>query len=138
MSDGDLVSALVAGSLAGVAAKAAASVRDLRFSLPRMLLTCPKATFPSCARRCPGLGWTSWKPERRFGTAMYGSVENLIEAEVKGTPLADRLSDDQIAQILTESTDIFVKFLTPAGELEMPIRAPCDGPQALRSVTHVP
>jgi ubiquinone/menaquinone biosynthesis C-methylase UbiE len=58
-----------------------------------------------------------------LGTAMYGSVENLIETEVKGTPLADRLSDDQIAQILTESTDIFAKFLTPAGELQMPIRA---------------
>jgi hypothetical protein len=47
-----------------------------------------------------------------LGTAMYGSVENLIETEVKGTPLADRLSDDQIAQILTESAGIFAKFLT--------------------------
>jgi hypothetical protein len=26
---------------------------------------------------------------------MYGSVENLIETEVTGTPLADRLSDDR-------------------------------------------
>jgi ubiquinone/menaquinone biosynthesis C-methylase UbiE len=58
-----------------------------------------------------------------LGTAMYGSVENLIETEVKGTPLADRLSDNQIAQILTESTDIFAKLLTPAGVLQMPIRA---------------
>ena len=58
-----------------------------------------------------------------LGIAMYGSVENLIETEVKGTPLADRLSDDQIGQILTESADIFAKFLTPAGGLQMPIRA---------------
>jgi SAM-dependent methyltransferase len=58
-----------------------------------------------------------------LGTAMYGSVENLIEIEVKGTPLADRLSDDQISQILAESTDVFTKFLTPAGKLGMPIRA---------------
>jgi ubiquinone/menaquinone biosynthesis C-methylase UbiE len=58
-----------------------------------------------------------------LGTAMYGSVENLIETEVKGTPLADWLSDDQVAQILAESTDILAKFLTPAGRLEMPIRA---------------
>jgi hypothetical protein len=58
-----------------------------------------------------------------LGSAIYGSVENLIEIEVKGTPLADRLSDDQISQILAESTDIFAKFLTPAGTLEMPIRA---------------
>jgi hypothetical protein len=54
---------------------------------------------------------------------MYGSVENLIETEVKRTPLADRPSDDQIAKILTESTDIFARFLSPAGELQMPIRA---------------
>ena len=58
-----------------------------------------------------------------LGTAIYGSVENLIEIEVKGTPLADRLSDDQISEILAESTDVFAKFLTPAGQLEMPIRA---------------
>ncbi len=58
-----------------------------------------------------------------LGTAIYGSVENLIEIEVKGTPLADRLSDDQISQILADSTEIFAKFLTPAGKLEMPIRA---------------
>jgi ubiquinone/menaquinone biosynthesis C-methylase UbiE len=58
-----------------------------------------------------------------LGTAIYGSVENLIEVEVKGTPLADRLSDDQISEILAESTDVFAKFLTPAGRLEMPIRA---------------
>jgi ubiquinone/menaquinone biosynthesis C-methylase UbiE len=58
-----------------------------------------------------------------LGTAIYGSVENLIEIEVKGTPLADRLSGDQISQILAKSTEIFAKFLTPAGKLEMPIRA---------------
>jgi hypothetical protein len=58
-----------------------------------------------------------------LGTTRYGSVQNLIETEVKGTPLADRLSDDQISQILAESTGIFAKFLTPAGQLRMPIRA---------------
>jgi len=58
-----------------------------------------------------------------LGTARYGSVENLIEIEVKGTPLADRLSDDQISQILAESSNAFAKFLTPTGELQMPIRA---------------
>ena len=58
-----------------------------------------------------------------LGTARYGSIENLIEIEVKGTPLADRLNEDQISQILAESTDIFARFLAPAGELQMPIRA---------------
>jgi hypothetical protein len=58
-----------------------------------------------------------------LGAARYDSVENLIEIEVKGTPLADQLSDDQISHILAESSGIFAKFLTPAGELQMPIRA---------------
>jgi len=37
--------------------------------------------------------------------------------------LADWLSDDQISQILAESSNAFAKFLTPTGELQMPIRA---------------
>jgi ubiquinone/menaquinone biosynthesis C-methylase UbiE len=75
---------------------------------------------------CKTLSWTGLdivETRTTLGTAMYGSVENLIETEVKGTPLADRLCDDQIAQILAESAEIFAKFLTPAGELQMPIRA---------------
>lgn len=58
-----------------------------------------------------------------LGTAMYGSVENLIEIEVRGTPLADRLNEAQISQILAKSTEVFARFLTPTGELPMPIRA---------------
>lgn len=58
-----------------------------------------------------------------LGAAIYGSVENLIEIEVKGTPLADRLSDAQISQILAECTEVLARFLTPTGELAMPIRA---------------
>jgi ubiquinone/menaquinone biosynthesis C-methylase UbiE len=58
-----------------------------------------------------------------LGTAKYGSVENLVETEVKGTPLVDRLSDSQIEQILSDSSEVLARFVTPAGELEMPIRA---------------
>jgi ubiquinone/menaquinone biosynthesis C-methylase UbiE len=58
-----------------------------------------------------------------LGTAKYGSVENLVETEVKGTPLVDRLSDRQIEQILSDSSEVLARFVTPAGELEMPIRA---------------
>src|SRR4249919_3113935 len=47
-----------------------------------------------------------------LGIAMYGSVENLIEIEVRGTPLAERLSDAQISQILTECTEVLVRFGT--------------------------
>ena len=55
------------------------------------------------------------------GTVGYGTVENLVETEIKGTPLADRLSQDQIDQILTESATILNSFVTPQRGLEMPI-----------------
>ena len=55
------------------------------------------------------------------GTVGYGTVENLVETEIKGTPLADRLSQHQIDQILTESAAILNSFITPQRGLEMPI-----------------
>ena len=55
------------------------------------------------------------------GTVLYGTVENLVETEIKGTPLADRLSQNQIDQILTESATILNSFVTPQRGLEMPI-----------------
>ena len=55
------------------------------------------------------------------GTVRYGTVENLVETEVKGTPLADRLSQSQIDQILTESAEILNSFVIPQRGLEMPI-----------------
>jgi hypothetical protein len=82
-----------------------------------------RATFSILCKTLSQAGLDVVETRTTLGTARYGSVEHLIETEVKGTPLADRLSDDQISQILTESTDIFAKFLTPAGTLEMPIRA---------------
>jgi SAM-dependent methyltransferase len=56
-----------------------------------------------------------------MGTVRYGTVENLVETEIKGTPLADRLSQSQIDQILTESAEILNSFVTPQRGLEMPI-----------------
>ena len=57
------------------------------------------------------------------GTVDYGTVENLVETEVRGTPLADRLSENQIQQILSESADGLRSFLTPDRGLQMPITA---------------
>jgi ubiquinone/menaquinone biosynthesis C-methylase UbiE len=59
----------------------------------------------------------------KLGTAMYGSVENLVETEIRGTPLADRLTEQQIEEILAESTSVLARFLTPDGLLAMPVRA---------------
>ena len=55
------------------------------------------------------------------GTVQYGTVENFVETEIKGTPLADRLSESQIDQILTESAASLDSFVTPQRGLEMPI-----------------
>ena len=44
-----------------------------------------------------------------------------METEIKGTPLADRLSQSQIDQIITESAEILNSFVTPQHGLEMPI-----------------
>ena len=57
------------------------------------------------------------------GHGRYGTVENLVETEIKGTPLVDRLSQEQIEQILTESADDPELFVTPERGLEMPITA---------------
>jgi ubiquinone/menaquinone biosynthesis C-methylase UbiE len=58
-----------------------------------------------------------------LGTAAYGSVENLVETEIRGTPLADRLTEAQVEQILAESKEHLGRYLTSDGLLAMPIRA---------------
>ena len=57
-----------------------------------------------------------------LGTAMYGSVDNLVETEIRGTPLVDRLAEEQIEQIVAESKTRLDGFMTSDG-LAMPIRA---------------
>ena len=58
-----------------------------------------------------------------LGTVLYGTVENLVETEIKGTPLADRLSQGQIQAILTESATVLNSYVTARRGLEMPIAA---------------
>jgi hypothetical protein len=47
----------------------------------------------------------------------------MVEIEVKGTPLVDVLSAEQIEQILREAREVLARHVTPDGRLEMPIRA---------------
>ena len=58
-----------------------------------------------------------------LGTVRYGTVENLVAAEIRGTPLADRLSQSQIDQILAECATILSPFVSAERGLEMPITA---------------
>jgi len=57
------------------------------------------------------------------GTVRYGTVENLVQTEIKGTPLAERLSPDQIDRIYTESAAVLQAYATPERGLELPITA---------------
>jgi SAM-dependent methyltransferase len=57
------------------------------------------------------------------GSVSYGTVENLVATEIKGTPLADRLTQQQIDQILAASAATLDAFVTPGRGLEMPITA---------------
>ena len=55
------------------------------------------------------------------GTVRYGTVENLVATEIRATPLAARLSQSQIDQILAECATVLNSFSTPERGLEMPI-----------------
>jgi ubiquinone/menaquinone biosynthesis C-methylase UbiE len=58
-----------------------------------------------------------------IGTARYASVDALVEIEVQGTPLADRLSAEVVERILAECRQILDEYSTASGTLELPIRA---------------
>jgi hypothetical protein len=57
------------------------------------------------------------------GTVRYGTVENLVQIEIKGTPLAERLSQAQIEDIVTKSAAHLHAYIAPQRGLEMPITA---------------
>ena len=57
------------------------------------------------------------------GSVCYGTVENLVEIEIRGTPLVDRLSQQQIDQVLAESAATLSSFIDPERGLVMPITA---------------
>jgi SAM-dependent methyltransferase len=46
------------------------------------------------------------------GFVRYGTVENLVQTEIKGTPLVERLSQDQIEEILTESAAVLHPYVS--------------------------
>ena len=69
------------------------------------------------------VGLTVVEARTMVGTALYGSVEDLVEIEIRGTPLVDRLSESQIEQIRAESREVLGRYRTADGRLGMPIRA---------------
>ena len=58
-----------------------------------------------------------------LGTATYASIEQLVEIEIMGTSLAERLTSDQVEAIRGEAEVQLSRYLAPGGPLELPIRA---------------
>lgn len=58
-----------------------------------------------------------------LGIARFRSLDDLIRIEVGGTPLADRVTDRQTDAIRADLADALGGFVTPAGTLDLPIRA---------------
>jgi SAM-dependent methyltransferase len=57
------------------------------------------------------------------GSIRFPSVREFIPIEVKGSPLAEMLSDDVMQSLAAESEDALVEFVVPSGEIVMPMDA---------------
>jgi hypothetical protein len=57
------------------------------------------------------------------GSIRFPSVSEFVRIEVKGSPLADMLSDDAMQALAAESEGALVEFVVPSGEIVMPMDA---------------
>ena len=57
------------------------------------------------------------------GSIQFPSVTEFIRIEVKGSPLADMLSDDAMQALAAESEHALVEFVVPSGAIAMPMDA---------------
>jgi SAM-dependent methyltransferase len=57
------------------------------------------------------------------GSIRFPSVQEFIRIEVKGSPLAEMLSDDVMQSLAAESEDALVEFVVASGEIVMPMDA---------------
>jgi hypothetical protein len=57
------------------------------------------------------------------GSIRFPSVEEFIRIEVKGSPLADMLSDDVMQILAAESETALAEFVVPSGEIVLPMDA---------------
>jgi SAM-dependent methyltransferase len=57
------------------------------------------------------------------GSIRFPSVQEFIRIEVKGSPLAEMVSDDVMQSLAAESEDALVEFVVPSGEIVMPMDA---------------
>jgi hypothetical protein len=57
------------------------------------------------------------------GSIRFPSVQEFIRIEVKGSPLADMLSDGMMQTLAAESENALVEFVVPSAEIIMPMDA---------------
>ena len=57
------------------------------------------------------------------GSIRFPSVKEFIRIEVKGSPLADMVSDDMMQTLAAESEAALAEFVVPSGEIVMPMDA---------------
>ena len=57
------------------------------------------------------------------GSIRFPSVKEFIRIEVKGSPLADMVSDDVMEALAAESESALAEFVVPSGEIVMPMHA---------------
>jgi len=57
------------------------------------------------------------------GWIRFPSVKEFIRIEVKGSPLAEMLSDDAMQTLAAESESALAEFVVPSGEIVMPMDA---------------
>ena len=57
------------------------------------------------------------------GSIRFPSVAEFIRIEVKGSPLAEMVSDDAMQSLAAESESALAEFVAPSGEIVMPMDA---------------
>jgi hypothetical protein len=57
------------------------------------------------------------------GSIRFPSVREFIRIQVRGSPLANMLSDDMMQTLAAESESALMEFVVPSGEIVMPMDA---------------
>ena len=56
-----------------------------------------------------------------MGAARFDSIDEFISVEVEGTPVRERLTDDEYAALRREATRVLDEFVAADGTAQIPI-----------------
>jgi SAM-dependent methyltransferase len=57
------------------------------------------------------------------GSVRFSSVQEFVRVEVKGSPLAELVTDEAMDTLAAESETALAEFVLPSGEIELPMDA---------------